>query len=237
MSRIADAVRLRAVTVRHRGDAVSCPICEHGFDVFKGDWNRPDALCWRCGSHERHRAQWLLLERRPELLREARSLLHFSAEWCLSKRLREMPGLRYVTTDLDPAQHADLRLDVTALDLPDDAFDAILCSHVLEHVPDDARAMTELRRITAPQGFCLVMVPLALERTTTYEEPSITNPAEREREFRQFDHVRLYAPDIATRLRAAGFDVESIDMTAELGPEAERYRLLASDLIFLCRPA
>jgi SAM-dependent methyltransferase len=236
MSRIADAVRLRAITVRHRGDAVYCPICEHGFDAFKDDWNRANALCWRCGSHERHRAQWLLLERRPELLRDAGSLLHFSPEWCLSRRLRAVPGLRYVTTDRDPGQAAELRLDVTALDLPDSAFDAILCSHVLEHVEDDAAAMRELRRVTAPGGFCLVMVPLDLDRERTYEDPSITEPAARERAFWQFDHVRLYAPDIALRLRRAGFDVETIDMAAELGADAQRHRLLASDLVFLCRP-
>ena len=236
MSRIGDAVRLRAVTARHRGDAVTCPICEHSFDAFKDDWNRHNALCWRCGSHERHRAQWLLLQRRPELLREARSLLHFSPEWCLRRRLSATPGLRYVTTDLDPEQQVDLRLDITALALPGEAFDGVLCSHVLEHVPDDARAMAELRRVTAPGGFCLVMVPLALDRAATYEDPAITAPADRQREFLQFDHVRLYAPDIADRLRGAGFDVETVDMTRELGPEAQGYRLLASDLIFLCRP-
>ena len=237
MSRIADAVRLRATVARHRGDAVACPVCEHSFDAFKDDWNRRDALCWRCGSHERHRAQWLLLARRPQLLLDARSLLHVSPEWCLSQRLRATPGLRYVTTNLDPDQAADLRLDVTALELPDGAFDAILCSHVLEHVPDDASAMRELRRITAPSGFCLVMVPLDLDRATTYEDPSITDPADREREFLQFDHVRLYASDIADRLRAAGFAVEAIDMAQELGAEAACFGLLHSDRIFLCRPA
>jgi SAM-dependent methyltransferase len=107
---------------------------------------------------------------------------------------------------------------------------------VLEHVADDARAMAELRRVTAPGGFCLVMVPLDLDRTTTYEDPSITAPADRQREFLQFDHVRLYAPDIADRLSAAGFDVEVVDMHAELGEQAARYRLLASDLAFVCRP-
>ena len=92
MSRLVDAVRLRTVVARHRGDAVTCPICEHDFDAFKDDWNRSGALCWRCGSHERHRAQWLLLQRRPELLRDARSLLHFAPEWCISRRLRAIPG-------------------------------------------------------------------------------------------------------------------------------------------------
>ena len=237
MSRLLDAVRVRAATARHRGDAVRCPLCEHAFDRFADAWNRPHALCWRCGAHERHRAQWLLFERRPQLLRGARSLLHFSPEWCLRRRLASLPGLRYVTTGLDPEQDVDLRLDVTAIELPDDAFDAVICSHVLEHVPDDAAAMRELARITAPGGFALVMVPLALDRTTTYEDAAIATPAQREQAFWQHDHVRLYAPDIAGRLAAAGFAVEPVDLHAELGPRgAARYGLLASDRIFLCRP-
>jgi SAM-dependent methyltransferase len=238
MSRVFDAVRVRAATARHRGSTVHCPVCDRDFDRFKDDWNRPRALCWRCGSHERHRAQWLLLERRPELLGGARSLLHFSPEWCLRRRLQARPGLRYVTTDHDPSPDVDLRLDITALDLPDRAFDAIICSHVLEHVPDDRAAMRELRRVTAAGGFALVMVPLALHRDTTYEDPSITAPGERERAFLQHDHVRLYAPDIADRLRSAGFVVETVDLHAELGPAAATHHgLLASDLIFLCRRA
>jgi SAM-dependent methyltransferase len=237
MSRLAAAARVRAASARHRGSAVRCPLCANDFDRFKDDWNRPNALCWRCGSHERHRAQWLLFERRPELLRDARSLLHVSPEWCLREHLAQLPDLRYVTTDLDPSQDADLRLDVTALDLPDGAFDAVICSHVLEHVPDDGTAMRELRRVTARGGWCLVMVPLALDRTTTYEDPNVTTPAARERAFLQADHVRLYAPDIAVRLRAAGFAVEVVDLHAELGPDgAARHGLLPSDLVFLCRP-
>ncbi|MGH2919195.1 MAG: class I SAM-dependent methyltransferase [Solirubrobacteraceae bacterium] len=233
MSRVGNALRLRAVTARHRGDAVLCPLCGQRFDRFKDAANRRGALCWRCGAQERHRAQWLLFERRPELLAEARSLLHFAPEWCLRRRLRAIDGLRYVTADLD-GDDVDLRLDVTRLDLPDDAFDRVICSHVLEHVPDDATAMSELRRVTSPGGCCLVMVPLALDRTHTYEDPAIVAPEDREREFLQSDHVRLYAPDIADRLRTAGFDVEIVDMHAELGEQATGYGLLESDLVFLC---
>ena len=237
MSRLVEAVRVRAASARHRGSAVRCPVCDSGFDRFKDDWNRTGALCWRCGSHERHRAQWLLFERRPQLLRGARSLLHLAPEWCLRRRLSAIPGLRYVTADL-AAAGVDLQLDVTALDLPDGAFDAIVCSHVLEHVADDGAAMRELCRVTAPGGFVLVMVPLALDRATTYEDPAITAHDGRRRSFLQHDHVRLYAPDIADRLRGAGFRVEVADMHAELGPrEAARHGLLASDRIFLCRPA
>lgn len=232
--RLARALRLRVAVARHRGDAVACPVCGHAFDRFKDDRNRPNALCWRCGSQERHRAQWLVLERRPQLLAHARSLLHFAPEWCLRRRLSQLPDLRYVTADLEP-DGVDLQLDVTRLDLPDGAFDAIICSHVLEHVHDDAAAMAELRRITAPGGWCMVMVPIALDRQRTHEDAKITAPQDREREFLQHDHVRLYAPDIAERLRSAGFDVEVIDMHAQLVEQAQHYRLLASDLTFLCR--
>jgi SAM-dependent methyltransferase len=233
--RVGKALRLRVALARHRGDAVACPVCGGRFDRFKHARNRPNALCWRCGSQERHRAQWLLFERRPELLRDAGSLLHFAPEWCLRRRLSAIGGLRYVTADLD-REDVDLQLDVTRLDLPDGAFDLVICSHVLEHVADDAAAMAELRRVTAPGGRCVVMVPLALDRERTYEDERVTTPAERDRAFLQHDHVRLYAPDIAERLRGAGFDVEVVDLHAELGEQAQRHRLLASDLMFLCRP-
>jgi SAM-dependent methyltransferase len=222
--------------LRHRGDDVACPICGGRFDRFKDDWNRPDALCWRCGSHERHRAQWLFLQQRRDLL-QARSLLHFAPEWSLRRKLEPLAaerGLRYVTADLDPTG-VDRRLDLMGLDLPDDAFEAVLCSHVLEHVPDDALAMRELRRVTADGGWCLVMVPLDLTREHTYEDPAIVTPEERLRAFWQPDHVRLYAPDIADRLRAAGFEVETV-RPEDLGRDAaRRARLLPSDWVFLCR--
>ncbi|HTX45334.1 MAG TPA: class I SAM-dependent methyltransferase [Solirubrobacteraceae bacterium] len=236
MGRIASAARLRYQVLANRGDAVQCPLCGHRFARFRDDWNRPNAICWRCGSHERQRALWLYLdELRPELLANARELLHFAPEWCLERRLRGVAGLRYATADLDP-RRGELQLDITAIALPDGSFDAILCSHVLEHVDDDAAAMRELHRVLSPGGWLIVMVPLDVGRTRTYEDPSITAPAEREREFLQDDHVRLYAPDIAARLETAGLHVAVVNVAQELGEQAAtRYALLDSDYLFVGR--
>jgi SAM-dependent methyltransferase len=233
--RVARALALRRRVLANRGDAVECPVCEHGFARFRDDWNRANAICWRCGSHERHRALWLYLERNPELLASASSLLHFAPEWCLERRLRRLRGVRYVTADLEPGA-AELQLDITQLALADGGFDAIIASHVLEHVQDDVAAMRELHRVLSPGGWAIVIVPLDAGRSRTYEDAAITAPADREREFLQYDHVRLYAPDIAERLTAAGFEVTTARVAHELGPEATaRYRLVESDWLFLCR--
>jgi SAM-dependent methyltransferase len=221
--------------LHHRGNDVFCPVCGSRFDRFKDDWNRANALCWRCGSHERHRAQWLLFEHRPHLLGDARRLLHFAPEWCLRHRLSRLGHLNYVTADLFQ-DDVDLKLDVTRLSLADASFDAVVCSHVLEHVEDDAAAMHELWRITAPNGWCLVMVPLDLAREHTLEDATITSPQQRLQTFWQQDHVRLYAADIADRLATAGFAVERIRPRDEFAPSLiERCRIGDAEDLWLCR--
>jgi SAM-dependent methyltransferase len=227
---------MRIELARHRGDAVCCPICERGFDAFKEAPDVALGLCWRCGSHARHRAQWLLFQSRPEMLGDIGSLLHLAPEWTLRRRLSRLDHLRYVTADLDQPG-VDLHIDLTAADVPDASFDGVICSHVLEHIDDDAAAMRELCRITAPGGWCLVMVPLDVNRVHTYEDPSITTPEARHHAFLRPDHVRLYAPDIGQRLEAAGFSVERIQPFAAFGEARCRLCAIAVfEELYLCHP-
>ena len=131
---------------------------------------------------------------------------HFAPERCLEPLLRQRLGSGYRTADLE-RDDVELRLDVTDIQLPDDSCDVIICSHVLEHVPDDRRAMQELHRILASDGWALVVVPI--KGDVTFEDPTVVDPDERLRVFGQRDHVRMYGPDIADRLRSAGFDVDT----------------------------
>lgn len=228
------ALSRRRLRLRHRGDAVECPCCERSWGSFVPAWNRPDAICPGCGSHERHRALWLYLAAHTPLGDEPMSLLHFAPEYALRGRMEAVPGLHYVTADLDP-EGVDVQLDITAMPFDDGAFDSILCSHVLEHVPDDRAAMSELRRVLRPGGWALVLVPLDLARESTYEDFSVTAPEDRVREFGQDDHVRMYAPDIVQRLEGAGFDVHTDRFVEKLGEERRRrHGLLVEDLIFRC---
>ena len=227
--------RARWRALVHRGDRVECLLCGARFRHFQHARTRANAICWRCESAERHRALHLMLTRqRPELLEEASSLLHFAPEPGLERILRGTAGLRYASCDIDP-DAAELRIDITAIDLPDASVDAVICSHVLEHVPDDAAAMRELFRVLAPSGWCVVMVPMWGDLTD--EDPSVVDEDERRRRFWQEDHVRLYGFDIVGRLEAAGFQVERFRPAANL-PDSlgERYALgTPGDDVFVCR--
>ncbi len=107
-------------------------------------------------------------------------------------------------------------------------FDLILCSHVLEHIPDDRGALRQLRRVLRPGGAAVIQVPLRTGPTD--EDASVVDPAARHRRFGQFDHVRFYGSDFTDRVRAAGFGVEAVRYAEQLGrEEIERCRLDAGD--------
>ena len=107
-------------------------------------------------------------------------------------------------------------MSVTKIPFSDDYFDAIICNHVLEHVVDDSKAMTELFRVLKPGGWAILQVPISMVLEETYEDFSIVDPQHREQAFGQADHVRIYAKDYETRLALAGFKVRIFDWTSEI---------------------
>ena len=220
-----------------RGDTVHCPVCDRGAIAYlpSGSPPRPHVLCPFCGSRERARMAWLFLKER-KVLRAGLRVLHVAPERCLSERLTSLPGVKYTAGDkFTPGYDyppGTIDLDITAMPFAADSFDLIMCSHVLEHVPDDRGAIEELFRVLAPGGMAILMVPIALERATTDEDPSVIDPRERIKRFGQFDHVRLYGRDYVDRLRAAGFEVIEDAMTERMDAESVfRYGLMRSEVV------
>jgi SAM-dependent methyltransferase len=221
--------RLSALALR--GEGRECPCCGGSFRRMSrrrlAGFGR---ICPRCRSHPRHRAIALMLAR-GDL--SGRRVLHFAPEPLFDPIFARLPKIERVTADLYAP--ADLRLDITDMDLPDGSFDLILCSHVLEHVPDDRAAMSELRRVLAAGGLCLVLTPYRADRPT-YEDPSIIAPLDRMTAFGQQDHVRIYGTDLADRLLDAGFRVEDRTPLDLFDREtAERCELDPDEHLFLCR--
>ena len=223
-----------------RKAAVECPVCGARYRKFMPYGYvqmRENALCPSCLSLERHRLLWLWFRRETDLLQAAPRTLHIAPEVCLMRHLKrrfaDRPE-RYVTADLE-SPLADLHFDVQQIPLEDDAFDVLICNHLLEHVADDRLALRELHRILRPGGWGVLLSPVELDRTETFEDDSITDPDERTRIFGQYDHRRIYGTDYADRLREAGFAVEVIDYAAQLGDEACRRHALPHDRIYVVR--
>ena len=199
MSMMSSVVRwMRALP--HRGSGRLCPVCKAEAKVFLpfGSPRRSEALCWRCHSLERQRFLWHFLETRckPNYPDNA-DFLHLAPESCLATGLKRWYPTGYVSADL-LRDDVDVKLDVTDSHLPDERFDMICCSHVLEHVDDDRAAIREIYRMLKAGGTALLMVPITEE--VTYEDPNVTSPEEREEKFGQSDHVRAYGQDFVDRV-------------------------------------
>ena len=186
-------------------------------------------------SLERHRLLWLFLKDCTLFFSKPAKLLHFAPEQAFYRRFKKLSHLDYTTTDLN-SPLATVKADICDLPFEDNSFDIILCNHVLEHIPNDQKAMQELFRVMKPGGWGVFQVPQDLSRKDTFEDSSITDKKERAKIFGQYDHVRIYGYDYFQRLREVGFEVEEVDYTSKI-PESEvdRYRLAKGEIIPLVK--
>lgn len=186
-------------------------------------------------SLERHRLLWLYLKNETEFFDKPLKVLHFAPEQAFYKRFKRLGNIEYTTTDLN-SPLADVKADICNLPFPDNAFDVILCNHVLEHIPNDTKAMHELYRVMKPGGWGIFQIPQDLKRENTFEDDSITDKKERAQIFGQYDHVRIYGRDYFDKLRSIGFTVEEVDYTQILAPESvQKYRLAKGEIIPLVK--
>lgn len=190
--------------------------------------------CPRCNSKARHRRWWLFLQEETNLFKDPLRLLHVSPNYCMSRRLIHFPNLEYVGVDSNHHRNITARMNLPKAALADDSFDAAICMHVLEHIPDDLEAMRELYRVLKPGGWAGVSVPIRLDQKT-FEDPSITDPLDREKAFGETVHVRYYGYDLEDRLTTAGFKVnlfrgKDVDLQSQL-----KYGLRDDENIFMCR--
>jgi len=163
-----------------------------------------------------------------------KKMLHIAPERHFVRMFANIKGLDYLSGDLSRSL-AMVKMDITKIQYPDASFDVIYCSHVLEHIPDDRLAMSELYRVLKPGGWAILQVPQA-DQDVTYEDFSITDPVEREKQFGQYDHVRWYGRDYKDRLAQVGFQVTVDHFVRDLDPsQAKLYGLMLSENVYLCR--
>lgn len=192
---------------------------------------RPNALSPGTLSLERHRLMWLYLKNETDFFNENLKVLHIAPEQSFYKKFKKLKNIDYLTCDLN-SPLADIKADIQNLPFEDNSFDVIFCNHVLEHVNDDKKALSELYRVMKKGGWGIFQVPIRYQLEKTFEDPSITDKNERIEKFGQYDHVRVYGMDYYQTLSNAGFKVEKINLTQKLTEEEiKRFSLEKNEIL------
>ncbi len=241
--------------IYYSGSKYECPVCGQkfrtmlpgGFDLavitekqIVGGGRRDLDVCPRCQSTDRDRLVFLYLKYESNLFKKRHLLLHVAPEPSLYRVFKKNQNLEYYpATKNEEGFYYDRRVqkeDLLDLQFEDNTFDWILCNHVLEHIPDDMKAMSELLRVLRPGGNAILQVPYSLVLDETFEDFSITEPREREKIFGQFDHVRIYGKDYPERLRKAGFEVKVVKQNWNFSNiiDFKRFALNPNEDLFLC---
>ena len=222
-----------------KGDNFTDPIDGKSFRKFLPygyGKQRENALSPSTLSLERHRLLWLFLKEDTDFFTsiKKKKVLHIAPEQCFLDRFKKQKNIDYITSDLE-SPIADVKADICNLPFENNSFDIVFCNHVLEHIPDDTKAMQELYRVLKTGGMGIFQIPQDLSRETTFEDDSITDSKERAKIFGQYDHVRVYGRDYFDKLRSIGFQVDEIDYTQKIALELlERYALMKGEILPVC---
>ena len=240
----------RIELVVNKGKQYYCPFCGYeskklakigaNFPVIKekkivGGGRRLGG-CLNCGSTDRERLIYIYLKEKLNLFTEINRnvfVLHIAPEKRISKLFFNERFPNYVCGDKHEERYSYpeyvKHLDIRDLPFENEYFDLIICNHVLEHIPNDFEAMSELYRVLKKGGQAILQVPISLELEATFEDKNITSPKERERVFGQSDHVRIYGQDYPSRLSECKFIVEKVNFSDEV----INYGLNKDEVIFV----
>lgn len=226
------------ISVWYAGNRYTDPIDGKGFRKFLPYGyaiQRPNVLSPSTLSLERHRLLWIYLQRYTHFFDQPLKVLHIAPEQAFWGRFRKLSHLDYVTSDLY-SPLADIKADICNLPFEDETFDVIFCNHVLEHIPDDTRAMQQLFRVMKKGGWGIFQVPQDFSREKTFEDNTITDRKERTRIFGQYDHVRVYGMDYFEKLKSIGFEVETM-LCSQIAThkEMDTFRLDSSEILPICK--
>lgn len=249
-------LRTTAPDIRHALGKYYCPVCARRvakFDplpqFYQDQWaahgyippaerdetcNFPSYSCPFCMASDRDRLYALYLSERLPRNASTFRFIDFAPSRALRPYIKRNHAIAYRTADLfdpDVDDRADLR-NLTCY--ASGSIDAFLCSHVLEHIPEDTQAMMELFRILKPGGWGITMVPIPLGFEGIREDPTISGEADRWKHFGQGDHVRVYSRRaFISRLESVGFLVRSLDHHHFGRDTFQRHGLAATSVLYV----
>lgn len=218
-----------------------CPLCDNEFITFLpfGKNLRKNAQCPVCGSLERHRAVYIYFLEKTNLFKDDIKLLHFAPESIFADIFSKAENIDYLPVDLLPGPNIQKKVDIQNIPYENNSFEVIYCSHVLEHVPDDQKAINELLRVLKPAnegGYAVILVPINQSLKKTLENPGYNTPELRLIYYGQHDHLRYYGKDFPDKLKKSGFQVQVYNTHDIIKSEHKRLKYgIKSEQIFVCK--
>lgn len=236
-----------------RGNNYYCPFCKNSFIKFRpggvilpslhdkkiiGSGYRQNNVCPRCNSLDRDRLIYVFLAQKTNIFTAPIKILHVAPEGCIRAMLTELPNITYLSgLKYHQGFYYEKKstiLDITNLTFDDESFDVIICNHVLEHISDDLKAISELYRVLKPGGWAILQVPISKILNETFEDPNVKTPEERERVYGQSDHMRIYGQDYPARLEKSGFIVKRQNPYRDKWPlELDKYAINPDEDLFI----
>ena len=236
-------VYLWARSLKYLGNKVYCPCCKGSFSKFieVGPKKEP-MMCPRCRSNDRDRFFWFFLEKNPDFLKPGMKILHVSPEMIYYKRFKKIPQVEYIAGDKFILQFGStyplgtIYLDITDMpEYPDNTFDFIFCSHVLEYIKDDIKALKELCRVLKKGGKAIISVPIRFGHYQTIEDPTVTDPLEQALLYGDTGHIRYYGEDYKERVESAGFTTQFIPVADFISDDMIKKSVIKpKDIVHIC---
>jgi SAM-dependent methyltransferase len=192
----------------------SCNVCGWTGNRFDSDGWHKHSRCPHCGSDVRQRLFVACLENTKDLginlSLKGKRILHFAPEASISKLITDLTD-NYKTADF-LREDCDIRLDMCDMkEIASSSFDIVIAFDVLEHVPNYNTALMEIHRILSDDiGIAILSVPQRDNLPHTYEDPTITDPKDREDAYGQWDHLRIFGDNFGDEVAKEGFQVTEI---------------------------
>jgi SAM-dependent methyltransferase len=194
------------------GTSKKCYICKrtfHHFTEFRGgSKNLSDYInalrfvgsdidnfgCMYCNSNDRERHLFMFFDKLDLWPKFKNSrIIHFAPEINLPRYIFAKSPTEYVMGDLSPnLEKGIVHLDVTKIPFNENSFDFLICNHVLEHVPDIKKALSEIYRVLKPNGLAVLQTPFSRLLVNNFEEDNIDSKELRNIFYGQEDHVRVF---------------------------------------------
>ena len=202
-----------------------CPICNYK-GPFMDKNNRHHAKCPKCGELERARMAMLVVNEIYDDHKASQTdVLHISPENFLRKIFKKKYK-SYISSDLY-RKDVDHQFDIEEIPYPDNSFDLVFASHVLEYVKNDKKAINEIKRVLRPGGLAFLPVPMLHDKTIDFEERPPNKRIIRETGVDYFDRYREVFTEVKV-YEPSSFDEKfnlTIDMEDESSSKKRMYQL------------